>query len=157
VTPSSRATARDARARAAGCPASRWRSRAPGPRAWLRALRIGWLGDLGGHRAFEPGILELCEAALARCAAAGAPIEPLALGFPLPHDGYLPPLEGDDAVRELRRPATISVPAGFDAAGRLPMDPHLIGPPRADAELLAAAAVYEAPIPDLLAKQPLQP
>ena len=39
-------------------------------RRWSRAdparLRIGWLGDLGGHLPFEPGILELCEAALAR-------------------------------------------------------------------------------------------
>ena len=29
-------------------------------------LRIGWLGDLGGHLPFEPGILELCEARAAR-------------------------------------------------------------------------------------------
>ena len=34
-------------------------------------IRIGWLGDLGGHLPFEPGILELCEAALARARRAG--------------------------------------------------------------------------------------
>ena len=47
----------------------------------LRDLRIGWLGDLGGHLAMEDGILPVCEAALARLAGAGAAVEPLALGF----------------------------------------------------------------------------
>ncbi|TPI58974.1 amidase [Mesorhizobium sp. B3-1-3] len=32
--------------------------------------RIAWLGDLGGHLPTEPGVLDLCEAALARFAAA---------------------------------------------------------------------------------------
>jgi amidase len=41
-------------------------------------LRIGWLGDLGGHLPFEPGILELCEASLARL---GAEVVPVAPGF----------------------------------------------------------------------------
>jgi amidase len=49
--------------------------------ATLRGLRIGWLGDLGGHLAMEPGLLELAEAAVARLAAAGAQVEPTALGF----------------------------------------------------------------------------
>ena len=48
----------------------------------------------------------------------------------------------------------ISVPAGFDAAGRLPMGLQLIGRPRADAELLQVAAGYEALIGDLLARRP---
>ena len=39
-------------------------------------LRIGWLGDLGGHLPFEPGILELCEAALARLGAEVVPVRP---------------------------------------------------------------------------------
>ena len=47
----------------------------------LAGARIGWLGDLGGHLRVEPGILPLCEAALARCAEAGAQVEPVALGF----------------------------------------------------------------------------
>ena len=50
------------------------------PRA--HGLRIGWLGDLGGHLPFEPGILALCEAALKRFEAEGAVVEPLALGHP---------------------------------------------------------------------------
>jgi len=44
--------------------------------AKVNGLRIGWLGDLGGHLAMEPGILEVCEAALARMQAAGAHVEP---------------------------------------------------------------------------------
>ena len=39
-------------------------------------LRIGWLGDLGGHLPFEDGILELCEAALRKLGAGVAPVEP---------------------------------------------------------------------------------
>jgi amidase len=39
-------------------------------------LRIGWLGDLGGHLPFEDGVLELCEAALARLGAEVVPVEP---------------------------------------------------------------------------------
>jgi amidase len=51
----------------------------------------------------------------------------------------------------------ISVPAGFDASGRLPMGLQLIARPRADAELLRAAAAYEALIPELLARRPMAP
>ncbi len=46
-----------------------------------RALRIGWLGDLDGHLAMQPGVLELCGAGLARLVDAGCSVEPLALGF----------------------------------------------------------------------------
>jgi amidase len=49
--------------------------------ATLRGLRIGWLGDLGGHLAMEPGLLDVAEASLARFAAAGAQVEPTTLGF----------------------------------------------------------------------------
>lgn len=47
----------------------------------LRGLRIGWLGDLGGHLAVEPGVLEVCGEALQRLCAEGAIVEPLAPGF----------------------------------------------------------------------------
>ena len=47
----------------------------------LRGLRIGWLADLGGHLAMEPGILPVCEQALQRFASEGAVVEPIALGF----------------------------------------------------------------------------
>ena len=49
--------------------------------AALRGLRIGWLGDLGGHLAVEAGLLPVLEQALARCAGAGAVVEPTPLGF----------------------------------------------------------------------------
>ena len=38
--------------------------------------RIGWLGDLGGQPPVEPGILDLCEAALAVLGAEVVPVEP---------------------------------------------------------------------------------
>ena len=48
----------------------------------VQGLRIGWLGDLRGYLAIEPGILELCEAGLQRLAALGCTVEPAALGYP---------------------------------------------------------------------------
>jgi amidase len=59
----------------------------PGPDAadaGLTGLRIGWLGDLGGHLAVDDGILSACESALQRMAGAGAQVEPTALGFSAP-------------------------------------------------------------------------
>ena len=49
--------------------------------ASARGLRIGWLGDLGGHLPMEDGVLAVCEQALQRLAADGAIVEPTALGF----------------------------------------------------------------------------
>ena len=49
--------------------------------AALRGLRIGWLGDLGGHLAMEDGLLPVLEQALHRCGAEGAVVEPTAHGF----------------------------------------------------------------------------
>jgi amidase len=44
-------------------------------------IRIGWLGDLNGYLATEPGILAACHEGLSRAQAAGAVVEPVALGF----------------------------------------------------------------------------
>jgi amidase len=224
----------------------------PGPDASLQGLRIGWLGNLGGHLATEPGILEVCEDALGRMAGGGAIIEPTALGFDAdrlwqawlvwrralvaPNVAAVLQLRPDArslvkpealwehdsaqglsfadmmAASQLRtawlqhllslfarfdllalpvaqvwpfdvtldwprqiagRPMdtyhrwmettlyatfagapAISVPAGFDVNGRLPMGLQLMAAPRADAALLRAAAAYEALIPDLLARRP---
>lgn len=49
--------------------------------ATIHAPRIAWLGDLGGHLAIEPGILDLCEAALADLEGAGWSIEPVVPAF----------------------------------------------------------------------------
>ncbi|MFM2069447.1 MAG: hypothetical protein RLZZ584_4356 [Pseudomonadota bacterium] len=49
----------------------------------LRDLRVAWLGDLGGHLAMEDGLLDACEAGLARMAGAGAQVEPARMGFDL--------------------------------------------------------------------------
>jgi amidase len=59
----------------------------PGPDAaerGLRGLRVGWLGDLGGHLAMEDGVQAVCESALQRMAGAGAQVEATALGFSAP-------------------------------------------------------------------------
>ncbi len=57
------------------------RSYAPPAETSARGLRVGWLGDLGGHLAVEPGILAVCEEALARLQGDGAAIEPVAPNF----------------------------------------------------------------------------
>ena len=49
--------------------------------AALRGLRIGWLGDLGGHLAMQAGLLPVLEQALARLAGAGAVVDDTPLGF----------------------------------------------------------------------------
>ncbi|MFI4932274.1 MAG: amidase [Burkholderiales bacterium] len=51
----------------------------------------------------------------------------------------------------------ISVPAGFDASGRLPAGLQLIGRAQGDAALLALAAAYEALIGELLQRRPPEP
>jgi len=43
--------------------------------------RIGWLGDLGGHLAFDDGILAACAEGLARLESTGCAVERMALGF----------------------------------------------------------------------------
>lgn len=53
----------------------------PHDTAALRGLRVAWLADLGGHLATEPGVLAVCESALATLAAEGARVEPTAHGF----------------------------------------------------------------------------
>ncbi|KMO21576.1 amidase [Methylobacterium platani] len=50
------------------------------PRA-LKGLRIGWIGDFGGHLPFEPGVLDLCEAGLKTFADHGAVVEPVRPAF----------------------------------------------------------------------------
>ncbi|BDE72558.1 MULTISPECIES: amidase [Delftia] len=40
-----------------------------------KGLRIGWLGDLGGHLPTEPGLLQTCRAALQHFTAAGCTVE----------------------------------------------------------------------------------
>jgi amidase len=50
--------------------------------ASLKGKRIGWLANWGGAYETEPGILELCEDALAQMEAMGAIVEPLPAPFP---------------------------------------------------------------------------
>ena len=57
-----------------------WEGEAAAP-AQVRGLRIGWLGNLDGHLAMEPGVLEACREALSHLAAAGAVVDEVPLGF----------------------------------------------------------------------------
>jgi amidase len=45
-----------------------------------KKVRIGWLGDLSGYLAMEPGILDVCEQGLRRFEGLGCAVEPIALG-----------------------------------------------------------------------------
>ncbi len=47
----------------------------------FRGVRIGWLGDLGGHLPMEDGILDLCRSALRVLEEIGCTIEEIAPGF----------------------------------------------------------------------------
>src|SRR5262249_18739595 len=47
--------------------------------------RVGWLGDLGGHLAFEPGVLELCRAALGGLEQVGCVVDEVLLSHPMEH------------------------------------------------------------------------
>ena len=47
----------------------------------IAGLRIGWLGDLGGHLAMEDGVLALCREALRAFEDMGASVEDASLGF----------------------------------------------------------------------------
>ncbi len=60
----------------------------PASGATARGLRIGWLGDMGGHLPMEDGVLVVCEQALQRLQADGAVIQPLRIHFDL-HELWL--------------------------------------------------------------------
>jgi amidase len=47
----------------------------------VAGLKIGWLGDLGGHLPMEEGVLSLCRQGLAAFEGMGAIVEDVALGF----------------------------------------------------------------------------
>jgi amidase len=47
-----------------------------------KTVKVGWLGDLQGYLAMEPGILEVCEQGLRRLQGLGCAIDPTGLGYP---------------------------------------------------------------------------
>jgi amidase len=47
----------------------------------LQGLRIGWLGDLGGHLPFEHGVLSICRAAAERMRELGCSVEDATIDF----------------------------------------------------------------------------
>ena len=86
----------------------------------IKGKRIGWLGDWGGAYAMEPGILDLCQAALRQMEEMGAVVEPLPPPFPaeklwsawvtlraMLNAGSKRALAEDPAKRALTKPETI--------------------------------------------------
>ena len=91
-----------------------------------RGLRIGWLGDLDGRLAMEPGVVEACEGALRALEEIGCVVEPARLGFPperiweawtmLRHAAVgasLGPLHDDPASRDRLKPEAVWEVEGF--------------------------------------------
>jgi amidase len=49
----------------------------------FRGVRLAWLGDFGGYLPFEPGVLELCRAALAAFEALGCVVQEVLPDYPV--------------------------------------------------------------------------
>ena len=83
-------------------------------------LRVGWLADLDGHLAMEPGIIDICRSGLQRLAAIGCKVEPATLRFPLDElwDAWL-------ALRHLNVTGTIG-PFVTDESGRAFVKPEVL-------------------------------
>lgn len=90
------------------------------PERDLKGCRIGWLADWGGAYPMEPGILDLCQAALRQMEDLGAVVEPLPPPFPaeklwsswvtlraMLNAGSKRALAEDPAKRALTKPETI--------------------------------------------------
>jgi amidase len=86
----------------------------------IKGLKIGWLADWGGAYPMEPGILDLCSAALRQMEELGAVVEPLPPPFPaeklwsawvtlraMLNAGGKRALAEDPAKRALTKPETI--------------------------------------------------
>jgi len=108
----------------------------------LQGLRIGWMGNLDGYLAMEPGILELCESSLATLAEQGVHVEPclpqydmdrlwqcwLTLRHWSRHSRY--PLYNDPDTRNLLKPEVVwEIEDSFDESAE---NIYLAGIARAD-------------------------
>ncbi len=83
----------------------------------FKGTRIGWVGDFGGHLPFDPGVLDLCTAALKAFESLGCVVEPALPDYPLEPvwnswckirawqaGAMLHQLYGDPAKRALMKP-----------------------------------------------------
>ncbi len=87
----------------------------------FKGTRIGWLGDLGGHLAMEPGVMALCEDALEVFTGLGCRVEAVAPGFPMARLW--------DAWLVLRQSQVAAGPAGVlyqTEAGRRHLKPEAV-------------------------------
>ena len=104
-----------------GEPFAAWAGARRDAASHARGKRIGWLGDLDGYLAMQPGVLDSCRRALRDLEGLGCRVEPVApkaLGVPLPTlwECWLvlrtvaasPPLFGHlRAARELMKPEAV--------------------------------------------------
>lgn len=126
---------------------------APLDEGGLAGKRIGWLGDLDGYLATEPGLLARCQRGLERLAALGARVEPTRLGFPPERlwdtwltlrqglqGGNLAPFYRDPAQRALLKPEAIwEIEQSFQASAA---DFYAASQARSD-WFVAARALFE--------------
>ena len=103
----------------------------------FRGMRIGWLGDLGGHLPTEPGVLETCTQALRHFEAVGCTV-----------DAVLPPFDLEQMWRawiDLRSFAVAGANAGLyrDAATRGLLKPEAVWEIERGLQL-SAMQVYDA-------------
>jgi amidase len=95
----------------------------------FRGTRLGWLGDLGGYLAFEPGVLELCREALRDFAALGCVVEEVRLPLPpaqlwdawLTLRHFLTAGELADLYRDPARRARMKPEAQWEVEGARPL------------------------------------
>jgi amidase len=86
----------------------------------FKGIRLGWLGDLGGHLQIERGIIELCQDAIKAFKTVGCTIEEARIEFPLEqmwdtwlklrhwvNAGNLMHLYKDPAKRERMKPEAV--------------------------------------------------
>jgi amidase len=86
----------------------------------VKNARIAWAGDFGGYLPYEPGVLELCEAALRAFADLGCAVESAAPDYPLDR------LWRDWLVLRSWHTATGQAPYYRDPAKRQHIKPELI-------------------------------
>jgi amidase len=79
----------------------------------LKGVRVGWLADLDGHLAIEPGIVDVCSLGLGRLVDLGCRVDAASLAVPL-DDVWVAWL----ALRHLSVAATIGPLVGDDAQRR---------------------------------------
>ena len=120
----------------------------PRHREGVAGLRVGWLGDLGGHLATEPGMLDVCRRAAGVLAGLGAHVEDAVVPFDLDrlwraflvwrwwNALELAPLHADPALRAQLKPEVV-----WEIEGGLALSAARVHAAAADRDAWHAAVV----------------